>query len=190
MTHPSDIPGLPPKQQGPNGQRPMQQIQLPPIAVVAAPNGPEPPLGPVPTSVTTDRLKMTDGSWLIALRLATAQGVNLYFLQPDTAIQVGTFLRQQAKAAKAGVELLPGALLPDDDDIDTGPVLTEACAAELRIKGATGDWVTHGCVNTEPGHKNHAVGTVPADHPLTGFRWGKDINEADYVATVPAATDP
>lgn len=189
MTHPSDIPGLPPQHQGPNGQPRPMQIQLPQIAVVAAPNGPEPPLGPIPTSVTTDRLKMTDGSWLIALRLATAQGVNLYFLQPDTAAQVGTFLRQQAKAAKAGVELPPGAPLPDDD-VDTGPVVTEACAAELRVKGATGDWVIHGCVNDEPGHKAHAVNTVPAGHPLAGFRWGKEITEADYVATVPAATDP
>lgn len=56
------------------------------------------PPGPVPTAIGVATVANGAGDSLVLLRVSTAQGVQFYFLEPTTAVQVGNALRAEGKA--------------------------------------------------------------------------------------------
>ncbi len=67
--------------------------------MTAQPNPPEDVApGPVPTALAVATVANDAGDSMVLLRVSTPLGVGFYFLEPESAIQVGNALRAEGKA--------------------------------------------------------------------------------------------
>jgi hypothetical protein len=56
------------------------------------------PPGPVPTAFAVVTVQNPAGESMVLLRVSTPMGAGFYFLEPETAVQVGNALRANGKA--------------------------------------------------------------------------------------------
>ena len=56
------------------------------------------PPGPVPTAFAVATVQNPAGESMVLLRVSTPMGAGFYFLEPETAVQVGNALRANGKA--------------------------------------------------------------------------------------------
>ncbi len=64
--------------------------------VAAEPSDVQP--GPVPTAFAVVTVQNGAGESMVLLRVSTPMGAGFYFLEPETAVQVGNALRANGKA--------------------------------------------------------------------------------------------
>lgn len=59
------------------------------------------PIQPVLTGIKYD-IVLVDNQKMVAVEVATNSGIQVYFLEPEVAIQIGSGLRQMGKNALGG----------------------------------------------------------------------------------------
>lgn len=79
-------------------------VPMPP----AEPEQPGLQVAPVPTTTNVGSIE-TPGGGLVTLQVVTPVGVQVYFLSPDHARQLGGHLAQFAMAAKSGLTIVGDA---------------------------------------------------------------------------------